>query len=107
MIGRMTPVMVAITAFNLLFWGAVLAGEAGVLGTAGHRLAEAASSYKLRVTLISTNCYFAVGASLYQIFMRRNVPVHAALFGLNFLAGLIPTFYAARHSVGVAGFGQT
>lgn len=107
MIGRITPVLAAVTLFNVLFWAAVLAGEAGILGEAGHRLAAAASSYKLRVTLISTNCYFAVGASLYQIFMRRNVPVHAALFGLNFLAALVSTYYAARSSVGVAQFGQT
>ncbi|MCJ2188604.1 acyltransferase family protein [Novosphingobium beihaiensis] len=107
MIRRITPVLVAVSAFNVLFWGAVLAGEAGALGHAGHGLAQAASSYKLRVTLVSTNCYFAAGASLYQLFMRRNPQVHAALFAVNFLAGLIATFYAARSSLGVSGFGQT
>ncbi|MEJ2408060.1 MAG: acyltransferase [Novosphingobium sp.] len=106
-IRRVTPVIAAATAFNIVFWGAVLAGEAGMLGAPGHELAGAASSYKLRVTLVSTNCYFAVGASLYQIFMRRNVAANAALFGLNFLAGLISTFYAARSSIGVSAFGQT
>ncbi|MEJ2458065.1 MAG: hypothetical protein P8Y58_07910 [Novosphingobium sp.] len=39
--------------------------------------------------------------------MRRNVAANAALFGLNFLAGLISTFYAARSSIGVSAFGQT
>ncbi|MCJ2180018.1 acyltransferase family protein [Novosphingobium album (ex Hu et al. 2023)] len=107
MIGRVTPVLVAVTAFNVLLWALVLAGEAGGLGPAGDRIAELASSYKMRVTLVSTNCYFAVGASLYQIFMRRHVTVHAVLFGLNFLAGLISTFYAARSSLGVTAFGQT
>lgn len=106
-IGRVTRFMIVITAFNLLFWGAVLAGEAGALGAMGHRLADAASSYKLRVTLISTNCYFAVGASLYQMFMRRNVAVNAGVFASNYALALISTYYAALSSVGVSRFGQS
>ncbi|MCT2398713.1 acyltransferase family protein [Novosphingobium mangrovi (ex Huang et al. 2023)] len=106
MIGRVTAIMLAVTVFNLVLWGAVLAGEAGLLGDLGHRLAEAASSYKLRVTLISTNCYFVVGASLCGIFMRRDVTVNITVFCANFVMSLIATYYAALSSVGVSQFGQ-
>lgn len=105
-IHRLTPVMLGLTAFNLVFWSGVLAGEAGLLGPAGHKLAAIASSYKLRVTLITTNTYFVAGAALYQVFMRRNVAVWAPLFMANYLTGLVSTYYAARSSVGVSQFGQ-
>ena len=107
LIGKVTPVMAAVTLFNLLLWSAVLAGEAGALGHAGHRLAQAASSYRLRVTLITTNCYFVVGAALYQIFMRRRVAANGAVLALNYLMALVSTYYAARSSIGVAAFGQS
>ncbi|SFF86844.1 Peptidoglycan/LPS O-acetylase OafA/YrhL, contains acyltransferase and SGNH-hydrolase domains [Novosphingobium sp. CF614] len=106
MIGRMTSITLVMTVFNLAFWGAVLAGEAGALGEAGHRLAGAASSYKLRVTLISTNCYFVVGASLYGLFMRRSVAANLVVFAANYLVSLVATYYAALSNVGVSEFGQ-
>ncbi|KHK93229.1 hypothetical protein LK12_02595 [Novosphingobium malaysiense] len=107
MIDRITTVALAATGFNILFWWVVLAGEAGLSGDMGRQLAVAASSYKLRVTLISTNCYFVVGATLYQVFMRRAVGVNLTLFLINFGIGLIATYYAARSSLGVAQYGQT
>ncbi|MGE4302948.1 MAG: acyltransferase family protein [Novosphingobium sp.] len=105
-IGRVTAIAGAVTAFNLVFWCIVLAGEAGALGETGHWLAGGASSYKLRVTLISTNCYFVTGASLYQIFMGRSVGANSLMFVINFGVGLISTYYAARSSLGVSAFGQ-
>lgn len=106
MIGRIMPVMIALTAFNLILWASVLVGEAGMLGHAGHRIAGMASSYKLRVTLFTTNGYFVAGAALYQLFMRRKVMASAAIFAANYLVGLMSTYYAAISSVGVSRFGQ-
>lgn len=107
LIGRMLGVTTALTGFNLVFWAAVLAGEAGLLGDAGPALAQAASSYKLRVTLVTTNCYFVLGASLYGLFMRRDVAGNAAVFVVNYAVCLISTYYAARSSIGVSEFGQS
>lgn len=106
MIGRVTSVMIALTVFNLMLWGCVLAGEAGLLGHGGHRIAGIASSYKLRVTLVTTNSYFVAGAALYLVFVRRNVAASAAILAVNYLVGLISTYYAALSSVGVSRFGQ-
>lgn len=107
MIGRTLAVTAALTAFNLAFWAAVLAGEAGLLGSGGQALAAAASSYKLRVTLVTTNGYFVLGASLYALFLRRQMAANAAVFAASFVVGLVATYYAARSSVGVAQFGQS
>lgn len=107
LIDRMLGVTAVLTACNLAFWAAVLAGEAGLLGGAGGALADAAASYKLRVTLVTTNCYFVVGASLYGLFLRRDVAGNAAVFAINYAAGLVATYYAARSSIGVSQFGQS
>ena len=105
-IGRITSIMIASTIFNLILWGAVLLGEAGIFGDAGRDLASLAASYKLRVTLVTTNCYFVAGAALYQIFMRRSLRINAAIFAANYTASLISTYYAGLSSVGVSRFGQ-
>lgn len=107
MIDRVTTVMVVATAFNLLLWSVVLAGEAGLLGEAGQRVAAMASSYKLRVTLVSTNCYFVMGAALYQLFRGREPRLHGLIFIANHAAGLVSTYYAARSSLGVSRFGES
>lgn len=107
LIGRMLAATAVLSAFNVVFWAAVLAGEAELLGNAGQALAQAASSYKLRVTLVTTNCYFVLGASLYGLFLRREVAGNAAIFAVNFVACLVSTYYAARSSLGVSEFGQS
>lgn len=105
-ITRLAPLMIVLTAFNLVFWAGVLLGEAGHFGSWGHRLAGAASSYKLRVTLVTTDGYFVAGAALYHLFMRNRVAVYGPIFAANFGVGLVATYYAARSSVGVSQFGQ-
>ena len=106
-IARITTVMAVATLFNLLLWSTVVAGDIGLLGDAGHRLAGWASSYRLRVTLVSTNCYFVVGAALFQLFRRRDISASAAILIANVAAGLVATHFAARSSIGVAEFGES
>lgn len=107
LIGRITIIASAITVFNLVLWSVVLAGEIGAAGYVGSILADLASSYKFRVTLVSTNCYFLVGISLYQIFKKKDVTVSCILFFLNFVICLVSTYYAAKSSFGVSEFGMS
>ncbi|WP_395393867.1 acyltransferase [Novosphingobium sp. BL-8A] len=106
MIGNMTGIAIAMTLFNILFWGTVLAGSTGLLGASGQWIGAAASSYKLQVTLVTTNCYFVLGASLYQIFKKERIATNAMVYAINFVACLISTYFAALHSIGVSQHGQ-
>lgn len=106
MIENITGIAIAMTLFNLVLWALVLAGEAGLLGGVGERIGAVASSYKLRVTLVTTNCYFVLGASLYQIFKKERVATNALIYAVNFVACLISTYFAAISSVGVSRYGQ-
>lgn len=105
-LGRLGRLAVVLTVFNATFWLAVLAGDAGALGAAGAMLADAAQSYRLRVTLVTTNAYFVLGAALYHIHAGRSGRFGAAIYWASFLAGFAATYFAARSSIGVAQFGE-
>lgn len=103
---RITAVSTTLTAFNVILWASVLAGDLGFLGDGGRMLAEFSSSYKPRVMLVTTNCFFLVGISLYQIFRHQDVRTNIVLYAANFAACLVSAFYSARVTLGVVEFGQ-
>lgn len=106
-IDRPLPVLAAVSAGNIVFWCVVLAAEAGFPEQAARNLTALASSYRLRVTLVTANCYFVLGAALYGLFRRREVRAHATVFAVNFAVGLVATYHAALSSVAVSEFGRS
>lgn len=99
---RRIPMLVRVAvAINLLFWTTVIAGTA-----MGQGWLHLAGAYPLRVTLVSTGCYFLFGMVAQEIFSRgltteRLMTALVALFCC--LASLVAL--TARSS-GVVHFGQ-
>ncbi|GFM28591.1 acyltransferase [Novosphingobium sp. PY1] len=106
LLAHMTVLTSAITGFNLVFWSGILLAASGLLGRDVQDFADLAASYRLSVTLVTTNCFFLVGIALYQVHAGKDVARNLAIYAINFLIGMVVVYFFARASLGVVEYGQ-
>ncbi|WP_039857152.1 acyltransferase family protein, partial [Novosphingobium pentaromativorans] len=73
LLSQMTALTSAITGFNLVFWIGIVLAASGAFGLDTKAVADLAASYRLSVTLVTTNCFFLVGMALYQVHAGKDV----------------------------------